>query len=56
MSYDFLLLPREPEQSRDQRLEANERLALDEDDSPLSPRHEPGWNGSPTVSRHMTRS
>jgi hypothetical protein len=37
MSYDFLLLFRNPGQSWHEVLEANERLALEEDDRPLSP-------------------
>jgi hypothetical protein len=38
MSYDFLLLPRDPGQSWHELLEANERLALEEEgDRPLSP-------------------
>lgn len=37
MSYDFLLLPRDPGQSWDQVMEANERLALEEGDRALSP-------------------
>jgi hypothetical protein len=37
MSYDFFLLPRNPGQSWDEVLEARERLALEEDDGPLSP-------------------
>jgi len=37
MSYDFLLLHREPGQSWDEVLEANERLVIEEGDRPLSP-------------------
>jgi hypothetical protein len=37
MSYDFLLLPRDPGQSWDQVLEASERLALEEGDRPPGP-------------------
>jgi hypothetical protein len=37
MSYDLVLLPRDLGQSWDQVMEANERLALEEGDRPLSP-------------------
>ena len=37
MSYDFLLLPRDPGQSWHQVMEANERLAMEEGSRPLSP-------------------
>ena len=37
MSYDFLLLPRDPQQSWRQVMEASERLAVEEGNRPLSP-------------------
>ena len=37
MSYDFLLLPRDPQQSWRQVMEASERLAVKEGNRPLSP-------------------
>jgi hypothetical protein len=54
MSYDFTLLHRQPGQSWEQVLEANERRVMQEADRPFSPPRVRGRSGSPTVSKPMT--